>query len=124
MRVHRLVLLVFVGPCPPGMGCRHLNGNPADNRLENLAWGTHTENMADRNRHGNYTRGSRHFNAKLTEDDVRLMRRLKQDGWSLGRLTRLFGISKTTVAQIVKGKFWKHVPDAEPGLCTREGDAP
>jgi HNH endonuclease/NUMOD4 motif len=51
-RVHRLVLGAFVGPCPEGMECRHLNGDRADNRLENLAWGTPHENGMDRLRHG------------------------------------------------------------------------
>jgi hypothetical protein len=51
-RVHRLVLEAFVGPCPPGlMGC-HGNGNPADNRLENLRWDTAKGNAADSIRHG------------------------------------------------------------------------
>jgi HNH endonuclease/NUMOD4 motif len=34
LRVHRLVLEAFVGPCPPGQECRHLNGNPSDNRWD------------------------------------------------------------------------------------------
>lgn len=34
--------------------CRHLNGNPYDNRLENLAWGTPSENMLDKVRHGTH----------------------------------------------------------------------
>lgn len=46
-RVHRLIALAYLGPCPPGMEVRHLNGAPADNRVENLAYGTHLENMAD-----------------------------------------------------------------------------
>jgi hypothetical protein len=50
--VHRLVLEAFVGPCPEGMECRHLDGDPANNRLENLRWGTHRENAADQVRHG------------------------------------------------------------------------
>lgn len=51
--VHRLVLEAFVGPCPgEGFMCRHLNGNPADNRVENLAWGTALENAQDVIRHG------------------------------------------------------------------------
>lgn len=54
-RVHRLVLLAFVGPCPEGMECRHLNGVRADCRLENLAWGTRDENVEDRRRHRNYS---------------------------------------------------------------------
>lgn len=27
VQVHRLVLEAFVGPCPPGMECRHLDGD-------------------------------------------------------------------------------------------------
>jgi len=46
--VHRLVLLAFVGPGPDGAVCRHLNDNPADNRLDNLRWGTVSDNMRDR----------------------------------------------------------------------------
>lgn len=50
--VHSLVLEAFVGPRPEHAVTRHLNGNPADNRLENLAWGTPSENARDRVRHG------------------------------------------------------------------------
>lgn len=45
--VHSLVLDSFVGPCPPGMMARHLNDDPSDNRLENLCWGTRSENSHD-----------------------------------------------------------------------------
>ena len=51
-RVHRLVLEAFVGPCPEGMEVRHLNGHPADNRVENLVWGTRSENTQDQVLHG------------------------------------------------------------------------
>ncbi len=50
--VHQLVLETFVGPCPKNMETRHLDGNPANNRLENLKWGTLLENVADAVRHG------------------------------------------------------------------------
>jgi hypothetical protein len=38
-RIHRIVLKIFVGPCPSGMECRHLDGNRENNRLDNLRWG-------------------------------------------------------------------------------------
>jgi hypothetical protein len=54
-RVHRLVLLAFVGPPPDGQECRHLNGIRTDARLVNLAWGTKAENAEDRRQHRNYS---------------------------------------------------------------------
>jgi HNH endonuclease len=39
--VHRLVLLAFVGTCPPGLICCHNDGDPSNNRLLNLRWDTY-----------------------------------------------------------------------------------
>ena len=50
--VHKLVLLAFVGPAPDKHECCHNNGDPADNRLENLRWGTRSENIKDAYAHG------------------------------------------------------------------------
>lgn len=50
--VHALVARTFIGPRPEGMQVRHLNGNSSDPRVENLAYGTHTENNMDTIRHG------------------------------------------------------------------------
>lgn len=44
-RVHRLVLEAFVGPCPKGYQCDHINAVRDDNRLENLRWVTGRENQ-------------------------------------------------------------------------------
>lgn len=52
--VHHLVLEAFVGPRPEGYECRHLHGNPGDNRLENIAWGTSSENGRDVVDHGHH----------------------------------------------------------------------
>lgn len=50
--VHHLVLTAFIGDRPDGMLCRHIDGNPANNVLDNLRWGTPSENMRDKRRHG------------------------------------------------------------------------
>lgn len=50
--VHRLVLEVFVGPCPEHMEACHFNDNPSDNRLENLRWDSRAANNLDRVRNG------------------------------------------------------------------------
>lgn len=58
--VHRLVLEAFVGDAPPGTEACHWNDDPEDNRLENLRWGTKTENRLDSVRNGG------HNNARKT----------------------------------------------------------
>lgn len=50
--VHHAVMEAFVGPRPDGLVCCHDNGNPADNRLENLRYDTLSENSMDSVVHG------------------------------------------------------------------------
>lgn len=52
--VHRLVLTAFVGPAPDSTVACHSDGNPANNRLENLRWDTRSENELDKVRHGTH----------------------------------------------------------------------
>lgn len=58
--VHRMVAEAFHGPRPDGLMVRHLNGDKADNRPDNLRYGTRSENGMDAVRHGV------HFPARLT----------------------------------------------------------
>lgn len=57
-RVHRLVLLAFVGGCPKEMEGCHNNGIRSDNHLSNLRWDTRKNNAIDMVRHGNSWLGS------------------------------------------------------------------
>jgi hypothetical protein len=109
-RVHRLVLLAFVGPGGEGQECRHLDGNKTDNRLSNLAWGTAEENRDDIRKHGGYQSGEDHSGRKLTEGQVREIRELYASGGHLLReLADRFAVSLTNVAAIVSRRSWKHV---------------
>jgi hypothetical protein len=58
--VNCYVLEAFVGPCPSGMECRHLDGDVNNNNLQNLVWGTHLQNMRDSIKHGTFSHGSKH----------------------------------------------------------------
>lgn len=57
--VHELVLTHFVGPRPIGYDACHGNDNPQDNRVENLRWGTRSENVRDCVRNGHHTMANR-----------------------------------------------------------------
>lgn len=52
--VHVLVAEAFLGPRPEGQQVRHWDGNPQNNRLDNLLYGTPSENILDTVRYGNH----------------------------------------------------------------------
>ncbi len=111
VQVHRAVLLAFVGEPPAGCVARHLNGNPKDNRLENLAWGTHTENMQDRKAHGNYSVGEDHHMAKLTSEQVMEIYQSTESGVTL---SERYGVHQTKISAIRNGKTWRSVTGGKP----------
>ena len=107
--IHRLVLEAFVGPCPPGMECRHMNGVSDDNRAENLKWGTPKENVADQITHGVIARGQCNGNSRLTESDV--LEILRAQG-SHSRIAQTYGVNPSTISKIKRGDMWRHLQGA------------
>lgn len=68
---HVLVMAAFVGPRPDGMDIRHLDGDPSNNRLSNLAYGTRAENARDMLRHGTcHNANKTHCPAEHPYDDI------------------------------------------------------
>jgi hypothetical protein len=49
---HSVIASAFLGPRPPGMEVCHGDGNPLNNAVSNLRYGTHSENIQDRRKHG------------------------------------------------------------------------
>lgn len=109
-KVHRLLLLTFVGPCPPGKMCRHLDGKPKNIALSNLVWGTSKANQLDRKRHGTGNNGEKNGNNRLTENKVRAIR--KEYKWykvTYKTLAIKYGVSIFAIQCVVRNKTWKHV---------------
>ncbi len=107
-RVHHLVLVTFVGPCPDGMEGCHNDGNPLNNRLDNLRWDTHRANVADSKRHGTASApphrfGEAHHMATLTSDQIRAIREPIYRFGLHAELSRQYGVSDTTIYRIRKG---------------------
>jgi len=107
VRVHRLVLEAFVGPCPEGMQTRHGPGGPSDNRLVNLSWGTKRENnYDDKLRDGTLLYGERHHRAKLTQEQVEEIR--DRVGTTTQRaMARKYGVSEATISLVIHDKHWR-----------------
>lgn len=110
--VHRLACWAFHGPPPsPEHEVRHLNGNPLDNRPENLAWGTSLENSQDIERHGNRRKGESHAQAKITETSAHLIIALHSNKVLTGaELAERFGLSTPAIYAIARGSSWRDLP--------------
>lgn len=104
-RAHVLVLEAFVGARPDGrFGC-HRDGNPANNSVSNLYWGTQKENMQDAIRHGTMRRGERISFSKLKASEVVDIRRMRSDA-SQSELSRRFGVTQSHISRIQNFRAW------------------
>lgn len=107
--IHRLVLETFIGPCPKGMECCHNNDNKLDNTLKNLRWDTRSNNAKDVFKNGKRDlRGEKHPRAKLNSWQMRIIKRLLEfpKEFTQKEVGALFGVSRTTVNDINKGRTW------------------
>lgn len=96
--IHTLVADAFVPNPPFHPLVRHLNGDPADNRAANLAWGTYAMNTADAQRHGTmpvaqhgsvskYNRGCRCGDCRGANAAYDRERRARDAAWAADRRT-------------------------------------
>lgn len=109
--VHRLVLEIFVGPCPEGCEALHKDGDRTNAKVENLRWGTRKENVADAIRHGTATIGAKNSRAKLTETDVRSVRRLRIKGLNSRQIAERFDVTSSTIDNVLKGRTYQGVSE-------------
>lgn len=110
LKVHRLVLTTFVGPCPEGMeSCHDPDPTRTNNRLSNLRWGTTHSNHADKTKHNTVARGESVATAKLDAASVLRIRALIESGNSISSIARLFNVARKTIRLIREGRTWRHV---------------
>jgi hypothetical protein len=112
--VHHLVLEAFVGPRPPGTEACHNNGDPSDNRLENLRWDTRRANRHDMRRHGTHLAGERVGSSKLTWAQVEAIRQLRALGAKQRLLAAACRVGIATISQVVNRKSWHYRPQEAP----------
>ena len=107
--VHVLVLETFVGPREAHQQTMHLDNNPTNNRVENLRWGTATENNRHKAHFGTLPKGSRNGMAKLTEQDVLAIRAERAAGAKKADLAEKYGVCEFTIYLIYKRRIWRHI---------------
>ncbi len=111
LAVHRAVAEAFIPNPHDKPQVNHRDSNPSNNHVTNLEWSTARENTEHSKTQGNadryQNRGEKHGMSKLSEDDVRYIKR--QGTTSIPALALRFGVSNQTISDIKTGRRWKHV---------------
>jgi len=109
-RTHRISWEIHFGPIPGDSHVLHTCDNRACVRPDHLFSGDQVANVRDMLQKGRGVnlKGSAHGRAKLTEEDVRLIRRLRPE-WSAKRLAEKFNVSPAAIYFAASGKNWAHL---------------
>lgn len=121
-QVNRAVCLTFHGNPPSDKHeAAHLDGKTQNNRTENLAWKTPTENAADKVRHGTAPIGARNARARLDEAVVAEIIDRYARGEKSCNLAITYQVTVSNIQAIVRGDTWTHVStrqrDAAKSMC-------
>jgi hypothetical protein len=112
--VHRLIWIGAHGDVPevdgkPGL-VLHRCDNPPCFRLDHLYVASHADNMRDRGLAGHAAvYGEANGMAKLTEEDVRVIRLLYGQGYVQSVIARDYELTQQQVSAIVRRTAWAHV---------------
>lgn len=116
---HTVVAAAWIGPRPSRRHqVRHLDGDRLNNAASNLAYGTQSENEADKYSHGTDHSGERGTMAKLTEHQARAIK--FGTGRTVAELAAMFGVTTATIRAIRAGRRWKHL--TETRQCRKNTD--
>jgi hypothetical protein len=107
--VHELVALAFLGPRPDGYEVDHVDGHRQNNKATNLEWVTPGQNQRRAYDLGlkASTQGEQHHLARLTEDDVRLIR--SDPTVRDVKYAERFGVHENTTINVRTRRTWRHL---------------
>lgn len=114
MPVHRLVAKAFLPRTRPEADqVNHKNGDAGDNRVENLEWVTHSENLL----HASEVLkrmpiGEQNYQTKITTAQAIEAKRLLATGMTCRQVSNLVGIGYQNTCSIKRGDTWRHISAA------------
>lgn len=104
--VHQAAWALKSGRWPePGEEVRHLcgNGHLGCSNPHHLDIGNRQDNVNDAKRHGSYRTGRSNWRTKLSDEDVRRVRNLREQGMLQREIAVLVGCSPSHVGRILNG---------------------
>jgi hypothetical protein len=107
--VHRLVAIHFLDNPEKKYAVNHKNGIKTDNDINNLEWVTKSENEIHARKIGlKCTKGEKASKAILTEKEVKMIRCICAY-YSEYKIAKMYGVSRSCIASIIRRRSWKHV---------------
>lgn len=107
---HRVSWELYAGPIPEKVSVLHKCDTPSCVRPDHLFLGTRADNVADMVSKSRNQKGARHWNARLSESDVKSIRQTYSSGGvTQGAIARFFDIPRQLVHAIVHNRLWRHL---------------
>lgn len=106
--LHRLLALTFI-PNPLGLPqVNHKDGNKFNYALDNLEWCSASDNIRHSYRTGLASnKGEKHPRAKFKDEEVLVIRNLRDNGKLLRELAQMYDVHITTISKIVRGTHYQ-----------------
>lgn len=113
--LHTIVATAFIPNPENKPQVNHKNGNKLKNDVDNLEWVTAKENIIhayNNGLHDNVAKGETHGLNVYSENVIHKVCELLQDGkMSVQEISYTTGVAKSTIHDILSGKYWKHISD-------------
>lgn len=110
-RVHRLVAETFLTDSEYyGLDVNHKNGTKTDNYESNLEWCTRSHNIRHAHETGlNTCHSEGHHYSIYTDDFVRSVCKMMEDGWRNKEISEELSLSKDWVSMVRSGRLWVNI---------------
>jgi hypothetical protein len=102
VKIHQIIWISVNGAIPSGFMIDHINRNKSDNRILNLRLSTPAENSRNRRDYS----GVGNPSARLDYNSVEKIRAAHNGGHSYSKIANDFGVSKSSVATIIRRESW------------------
>lgn len=108
-KAHRVSYAVFRREIPDGLFVCHKCDNPSCINPAHLFLGTQLDNMRDCKAKGRNPFGETVARHRLTEEQVKDIRRRDWLGETHSSIAKLYGVGRPHVSGICSGRYWRHL---------------